>query len=107
MALPASGVLPAGVGHCSQKYAVPIFAAQLPNGPSAPGGRFAIAVSIAARRFAGGVAGAHGKRPSAQFVAAFRPKLRSWADNSFFIWTKSLMSELGDCRRIIEKLTAA
>jgi hypothetical protein len=30
-------VLPGGVGHCSQKYAVPIFAAQLPNGPSDAG----------------------------------------------------------------------
>src|SRR2546423_14337185 len=95
MALPASGVLPAGVGHCSQKYAVPIFAAQLPNGPSAPGGRFAIAVSIAARRFAGGVAGAHGKRPSAQVVAALKPKLRSWADNSFVIRSKAEMRSSG------------
>ena len=51
---------------------MPILAAQFPNGPSAPGGRFATAVSIAARRSLGGVDADHGKRPSAQFVAAFK-----------------------------------
>jgi hypothetical protein len=34
-------------------------------------------VSIAAWRAEGSVPGDHGKRPSAQFVAALRPKLRS------------------------------
>jgi hypothetical protein len=82
-------VLPAGVGHCSQKYAVPIRTAQLPNGPRAPGGRFATAASIAAWREAGGVLGAQGKRPSAQFVAAFRPKLKSCAVSSLLCRSKS------------------
>src|SRR5262249_58817081 len=83
------GVFPAGDGHCSQKYAVPMRAAQLPNGPSAPGARFATAVSIAAWRALGGVIGDHGKRPSAQFVAAFRPKLRSSAVSSFVTRSRS------------------
>ena len=73
----------------SQKYAVPIFAAQLPKGPSDPGGRFATAVSMAARRPLGGVKGDHGKRPSAQFVAAFSPKLRSAAESSFVTRSRS------------------
>src|SRR5439155_24868092 len=74
-----SGVLPAGDGHCSQKYAVPSRAAQLPKGPVEPGARPAIAALIAARRCAGGVPGVHGNCPSAQFVAALSAKLRSSA----------------------------
>ena len=78
-----SGELPAGEGHCSQKYAVPMRAAQFPNGPRLPGGSFVTAASIAARRSDGAVAGDHGNWPSAQFVAAFRPKLSSSAVSLF------------------------
>src|SRR5262245_43873038 len=86
-----SGVFPDGDGHCSQKYAVPSLAAQFPNGPRLPAGRFETAESIAARRLAGGVLGDHGKWPSAQFVAALSPKLRSSGLSWFDVRSKSKM----------------
>ena len=84
-----SGVLPDGEGHCSQKYAVPRRAAHLPKGPNDPGSKPATAWSIAARRWPGGVAGDHGKTPSAQLVAALRPKLRSSGDSVLSVASRS------------------
>ena len=65
-----SGVPPAGDGQSSQKPAVPVTPAQLPNGPSVPAGSAAIADCSSAGRSAIGVDGVHGKSPSAQVVAA-------------------------------------
>ena len=76
---PASGALPDGEGHRSQKYAVPRRAAQVPNGPKEPAGRAATAAFRTEVRSDGGVVGAHGKCTSAQVVAAYSPKLRSSA----------------------------
>ena len=75
-------MFPAGVGHCSQKYAVPSARRPFAERAELPGSRLPTAWSIA--RAAGPAAspGDQGKRPSAQFVAALRPKLRSSADNA-------------------------
>jgi hypothetical protein len=77
-----SGVFPAGDGHSSQKKALPIRAAQLPNGPRVPFGNVPMVAFRIACRAEGGVLGAHGNCPSAQFVAAKRPKLRSCRSRS-------------------------
>ena len=65
-----SGVFPAGDGHCSQKNALPVRPAQLPNGPNDPLGRPNSVDSRIEARAEGGVSGVHGNWPSAQFVAA-------------------------------------
>ena len=65
-----SGASPVGPGHAVQRGALPNPAAQEPNGPNVPGDVAATACCSSAGRWAGGVAAAHGKGPSAQTVAA-------------------------------------
>src|SRR5262249_3620602 len=76
------GALPAGDGQSSHSYAKPRRAAQAPNGPKDPEGIPATAALRIDARAEGGVSGAHGKRPSAQFVATLSPKLRSFAEKT-------------------------
>ena len=102
-----SGEFPAGDGHCAQKKAVPIRAAHGPKGPRLPAGSAASAWSIAAWRPDGGVDGSHGKRPSAQFVAAFKPKLRSWEVSTFARRSRSYSRNSGRAYPVNAACTAA
>src|SRR5437016_5197359 len=77
-----SGVVPAGDGHSAQKNAFPVRPAEFPNGPNDPLGRPRSVDCRIAARADGGVSGVQGNCPSAQFVAAYRPKLRSSALSS-------------------------